>query len=265
MSVHRPKKRFGQHFLESDSVIKKIIAFVRPSPGDCIVEIGPGQGSLTWPLARSGAEITAVEFDRDLVPMLRRDFEEFDNVTIIEQDFLKFDPVAANLTRFKLVGNLPYNITSPVLDWLVKYRDRIDLSVLMMQREIAARVTATPGGRDWSPLSIFMQIHFETKRSLEVGPEHFSPPPDVHSTVVTLTPKKSVRIRQMEKFEQVVRAAFTRRRKQLVNNLVPGIVPSNEQLCMILDELDLVHTIRAEEISIEQFLMLTESIVTHNF
>ena len=126
MSVHRPKKRFGQHFLISDSVIIEIISLIEPATGDCILEIGPGQGALTIPLAQSGADVIAVEFDRDLVPILRRNLKSFENVTVIEQDFLKFNPVAANLARFKLVGNLPYNITSPVLDWALRYRDRIE-------------------------------------------------------------------------------------------------------------------------------------------
>lgn len=257
---YRAKKRLGQNFLISAKAIGEIVALVEAKKNDTIIEIGPGKGALTIPLAETGAELFAVEFDRDLAPMLESELARFHRARVINMDFLRFQPESHNLSSFKLVGNLPYNITSPVLEWCVKYRHSIKSAVLMMQRELAARVCASPGGRDWSPLSIFTQLRFTARRALEFGPEDFSPRPQVHSSVVLLSPRQDSPPDIPDGFETLVRASFRQRRKQLVNNLVPEIVGTADELRVLLDNLKLKPSARAEELSIELFLKLTGAI-----
>ncbi len=256
MGGYRAKKRLGQHFLTSDDIIRQIVDSISPKAGDRIIEVGPGRGALTVGLAESGAQVTAVEFDRDMIERLNDTVGKQPNVTIIQADFLMYEPNRAGFPSFKLIGNLPYNISSPVLDWCAHHTDRIDRAVFMVQREVAHRVASTPGGKDWSPLAIFMQLLFDIRLLFDVSPKHFTPPPEVWSTVFELVPKKS-RIEVPDGFEKLVRAAFAQRRKTLVNNLVPDIGPDAEQIRKILLEMSLTPTIRAEQLSIDQFLTLT--------
>jgi len=264
--TYRAKKRLGQHFLINAQTIYDIVSYVDADKEDTIIEIGPGKGELTLPLADSGAELFAVEFDRDLAPLLEKSIIGFDNARVINMDFLKFKPEDHRLSSFILVGNLPYNITTPVLEWCVRYRRSIKVAVLMMQRELAARVCAGPGSRDWSPLAIFTQLYFDTKRVMEVGPEDFSPRPEVQSSVVLLTPLVDTErpdyafLGIPSFFEDLVRASFKHRRKQLVNNLVPDFVPTTGEYYELIDQIDLYPTVRAEELTIEQFLKLTTAI-----
>jgi 16S rRNA (adenine1518-N6/adenine1519-N6)-dimethyltransferase len=260
--TYHAKKRLGQHFLISPEIVPKILGVIDPKPGQAILEIGPGRGALTVPLAQSGAQVIAVEFDRDIMHYLSKLLKSFDNVKVINQDFLTFNPRKVGLEKFALVGNLPFNITSPVMDWVVKHRQMIDFACLMVQKEMAARLTASPKSKDWSPLSIFTQFHFEVNRCFDVSAEHFRPRPKVTSTVVKLTPKDAVPIKHPAQFEKVVRASFRRRRKLLVNNLVPEIIDTPQSAYEILHKLGWSEKCRAEELSIDQFLKLTERLVS---
>jgi 16S rRNA (adenine1518-N6/adenine1519-N6)-dimethyltransferase len=257
----RPKKRLGQHFLKSPEVVARVVDIVRPEPGDTIIEIGPGRGALTMPLANSGANVVAVEFDREAAAYLEHRLASCLRVRIINQDFLTFEPAALGLTAFKLVGNLPYNITSPVVEWTTARRETIIMACFMVQKEMAARLSASPGGRDWSPLSIFTQLHFDVEHRFDIGPEHFQPSPRVVSSVITLRPGKPPQIPHPARFEKLVRSAFRQRRKLLVNNLVPGTIPDLKTARAILRELNLHEKCRAEELSTAQFLTLTERLV----
>jgi 16S rRNA (adenine1518-N6/adenine1519-N6)-dimethyltransferase len=256
MSGYHAKKRLGQNFLISQSIIDRIVGLVVPGPGRPVIEIGPGRGALTVPLAKSGAEIWAVEFDRDLVGYLSKLLASHLNARVINADFLGFEPDPNQLPQFCLVGNLPFNITSPVIDWCVRYHKRITTAVLMVQDELAARLAGSPGSKDWSPLSIFTQLHFEVQRRFTVPPSSFQPAPKVTSAVITLAPRTSV-VHLPEGFETVVRTAFKHRRKQLVNNLVPGLVPDAAAARDLMAEVSLDPTTRAEQVTIEQFLELT--------
>ena len=265
MAAYHAKKRFGQHFLTSSEVLSKIADLILGNKPDQIVEIGPGQGALTELLAESSAKITAVEFDRDMLARLTRKFDKSDNVSLVAQDFLKFDPNVSGLTRFTLAGNIPYNITSPVIDWCVTYRERINQAVLMVQREMADRLAAKPGGKNWSPIAILTQLHFDVTSMFDVPPEAFDPPPKVMSSVITLTPKEFPEISNYELFERIVRASFKQRRKLLSNNLVPHVIENEHDFLRILDEIGLDHKSRAEQLTTEHFLRLTDSVISRKF
>lgn len=261
MPGYHAKKRLGQNFLKSDSIIQQMTSLVAAQPGDTIVEIGAGRGALTLPLSKSGANIIAVEFDRDLVDYLTALLADYSNTKIINQDFLTFDPDAYQLDRFKLIGNLPYNITSPVIDWCLRYASRLDTATLMIQKELGARLAAKPGSRDWSPLSIFTQLVFEVEPCFDVSATNFRPQPQVNSTVIRLIPREEPLGRFTPEFEQVVRASFRQRRKLLTNNLAPRPVGDPQQLSALLAELELDYRVRAEALTIEQFLKLTQALI----
>ncbi len=259
MAAYHAKKRLGQNFLKSDSIIQKIIEAVNPLPGESIIEVGPGRGALTTRLADSNAEITAVEFDRDLIGHLNKLFKDRDNITLVNMDFLKFEP---EIKRFKLVGNLPYNITSPVIDWCVAHRERIHAACFMVQKEVALRLSSSPGSKDWSPIAIFTQLYFNIKVCFDVSPQHFQPPPKVTSSVIELRPRQAMEIEYLGEFEGLVRQSFRQRRKILLNNLVPDLIADATTARDLLEEAGLAANCRAEQISTEQFLKLTKLIVS---
>ncbi len=257
---YHPKRRLGQHFLKSDRIIDQIISVIGPQANDTIVEIGSGQGVLTLPLAQSGARVFAVEFDRDLVAALRGRLSEFSNVTIMNQDFLTFEPEKHHLTDFKLVGNLPYNISSPVLKWLINHWENVPKACFMVQKEVAQRVCAVPGTKDWSPSAIFTQLGYEADIRFDVPPDCFHPPPKVTSSVIELNRKHRIEVDDFQSFEAVVRASFRHRRKLLINNLVPDLVSDAETARTRLRQLNLPDNCRAEQLSIDDFLTLTAAI-----
>lgn len=264
MAAYHPKMRLGQHFLTSTDIIDRIIAVINPTAGDIIVEIGPGRGALTLPLAESGAGLVAIEFDEDVIGHLRKLLKGRDNVRLINTDFLTFEPDPDRLGSFVLIGNLPYNITSPVMDWCYRHRESISRAVFMIQRELARRIAGRPGSRDWSPLSIFTQLWFDVRICFDVSPDAFQPPPEVTSSVIELTPRQAPDIPDYERFERLVRQAFVHRRKQLVNNLTPELVASIDEIHAILDNLGLKRSVRAEELSLEMFLTLTDRLIARN-
>jgi len=261
MGGYRPKKRLGQNFLVSDKVVGRIVDLVAPRRGMAIVEIGAGRGALTLPLAVSGADIVGVELDRDLIGYLRSLLDDYPNVKIVNDDILGLEPSSFPARPFVLVGNLPYQITSPVIEWVVRYRDDITLACLMMQKEVADRLAASEGGKDWSPLSIFTQLYFDIERCFDVGRDCFRPPPQVTSSVITMKPRRAVKVKHPEQFERLVRASFTQRRKLLVNNLAPALKVEPCRLRDILIELNLPANVRAEQLSTMEFIALTEKLV----
>jgi 16S rRNA (adenine1518-N6/adenine1519-N6)-dimethyltransferase len=260
MARHKPQKRFGQHFLSDECTLDRIVRLINPTAADTIVEIGPGEGVLTIPLAKSGARLLTVEFDRDLIAPLARKLAAYPKARVIEQDFLQFSPDEIS-GSFTLVGNIPYNITSPIIDWCARYADRLSKVVLMMQREMARRICGRPGTKDWAPISIFTQLAFDVHYEFEVPPSAFTPPPEVHSAVISMIPKTARPSIDMAKFERVVRAAFEHRRKLLVNNLVPEIVPTAAEHAKYLSAIGAREDCRGEQVSIEQFVRLTELLI----
>jgi 16S rRNA (adenine1518-N6/adenine1519-N6)-dimethyltransferase len=184
---HRARKRFGQHFLSAPDVVNDIVTAINADGGDTLVEIGPGRGAITRPLADSGATLHAIEFDRDLVPRLRAQFADRPNVTIHEADALAFDYASLG-DSLRIVGNLPYNISTPLLFALIGCKGQLHDLHLMLQKEVVERMSARPGSKAYGRLSIMLACHLEVAPLFDVGPESFSPPPKVKSTVVELRP-----------------------------------------------------------------------------
>jgi 16S rRNA (adenine1518-N6/adenine1519-N6)-dimethyltransferase len=220
MSRHRARKRFGQHFLVDPGVIGAIIDAIAVREGDRIVEIGPGQGAMTGLLARTGCEFHAVELDRDLAAHLRREFAGADNVTIHEADALAFDFGSLG-DGLRVVGNLPYNISTPLLFHLLQYRDRLVDMHFMLQKEVVDRMAAEPGSKAYGRLTIMLGVHFDVEALFDVGRDAFEPPPDVMSSVVRLVPLPAgtYDIDDAERFAKLVSQAFSQRRKTVRNSL----------------------------------------------
>ena len=220
MSPHRPRKRFGQHFLTDPGVIDAIVSAIDPRPGDTIVEIGPGQGAITESLAKRAGTLHCVELDRDLAAALRRRFGGRDNVVIHEADALSFDFCALGDT-LRIVGNLPYNISTPLLFHLVDCRDCVADMHFMLQKEVVDRMTAGPGSKAYGRLGIMLGCHLAVEALFDVGPDCFEPPPAVMSAVVRLAPlgDEKPAIDDETVLRRLVATAFSQRRKTLRNAL----------------------------------------------
>ena len=220
MNAHRPRKRFGQHFLKDPGIIEAIAQAIDPQPGDTVVEIGPGHGAITESLARRAGQLHCVELDRDLAAALRRRFGQRDNVTIHEADALKFDFCALG-DSLRIVGNLPYNISTPLLFHLLQYRDCILDMHFMLQKEVVDRMAAGPGSKAYGRLGIMLGCYLNIESLFDVPPEAFEPPPEVNSAVVRLDPLPTgtYDITDEAELSALVAKAFMQRRKTLRNAL----------------------------------------------
>jgi 16S rRNA (adenine1518-N6/adenine1519-N6)-dimethyltransferase len=252
---HRARKRFGQNFLADAGIIQRIVDAIAPRPGQLILEIGPGQAALTEPLADSGAELQLLEIDRDLAAALVRRFHDAENVSVHVGDALKMD--FSEMTagrRFRLVGNLPYNISTPLLFHVLRWENRIEDMHFMLQQEVVNRMAAAPGSKAWGRLSIMCQYHCAVTALFTVPPEAFRPAPKVQSAVVRLVPhaKPPVRIDDMPRFERLVAQAFSMRRKTLRNSL-RGLLDAETIATAGIDP-----GARPETLSLEQFARLAE-------
>ena len=223
--THRARKRFGQNFLQDSGVIYSIIAAINPSENMHVIEIGPGLGALTGPLLSNLDHLDLLEIDRDLVAYWNQ--ENLKGLNVIEGDALKFDFLKwanarpANSGLCKVVGNLPYNISSPLLFHLVSAAHAIDEQVFMLQAEVVERMVSKAGGSEFSRLSVMLQARYDMEQVLEVPPEAFDPQPKVNSAVVRMIPRRdfSLSDAQWHALEKVVAAAFSQRRKMLRTNL----------------------------------------------
>ena len=215
-----PLKKYGQHFLISPAAVQKIIDAAALCPTDAVLEIGPGRGVLTGLLAAKALSVLAVEVDTRLSEELKRELSSCQNLTILNKDFLKLDLPAVldqqAIKKFKVVANLPYYITTPILERLFLVRDRIESIVVMVQREMADRMAAQPG-TDFGSFSVYVQYHAKVDKLFEVPPVAFFPPPKVTSTVIRLTPHQHppVKVRDEEAFFKFVQKTFSQRRKML--------------------------------------------------
>ena len=216
---HVPRKRFGQHFLSDQRVIADILAAVSVQPGEHIAEIGPGEGALTDHLVKQTDQLHVIEIDRDLAAALRQRFPA-DRLIVHEADALAFD-YSSLPSPLRLVGNLPYNISTPLLFYLLNYADRFSDLTFMLQKEVVERMVASPSGPEYGRLSVMLQYRYDMEMLLEVPPESFRPPPKVDSAVVRLRPRPGAQFTALNPvhFGQVVTTAFTQRRKTLRNAL----------------------------------------------
>lgn len=252
---HYPRKRFGQHFLSATGVVSDIIAAVSAKPEDTLVEIGPGLGALTVPLAKTGAELHAIEFDRDLAAPLRKQFADYDNVTIHECDALKFDYAALG-DDLRIVSNLPYNISTPMLFRLIEYKKHIRDLHLMLQKEVVDRMAAAPGSKRYGRLSIMLGCHMQVQPLFDVPPEAFTPPPKVNSGVVALRPlpEHAFQIHDTDAFAALVTKAFSQRRKT-VRNALKGVADDQQLQQVGIDPSD-----RPERIAIDNWVALANNL-----
>ena len=250
--MHLPRKRFGQNFLQDQGIIHAIVRLINPSSDMHVIEIGPGLGALTRPLLSSLTHLDLLEIDRDLVAYWQH--ENLSGLTVIEGDALKFDFNQWSQQRSeksglcKVVGNLPYNISSPLLFHLVSAASHIDEQVFMLQAEVVERMVAQAGSSDFSRLSVMLQARYDMELVLEVPPEAFEPAPKVNSAVVRMIPRKEFHLNsaQWSALEQVVAAAFSQRRKMLRTNLQPFA----SKLKLSEDELKA----RAQDISVDRYI-----------
>jgi len=255
MSSHRPRKRFGQHFLHERGVLQRIVAAFNPKPTDHVVEIGPGEGVLTHELVGKVARLDVVELDRDLITRLRESLPE--TVTIHSADALKFDFCSLTLpdNKLRIIGNLPYNISTPLLFHLLDQAHCIEDMLFMLQKEVVDRMMAAPGGKDYGRLSVMLQWGAKVEKLFNVAPGAFRPPPKVDSSVVRLTPyeKPLVEVRDPQRFAQIVKAAFSQRRKVLRNTLKGLVAPET------MERLGVDPGRRAETLSLMEFAALANA------
>jgi 16S rRNA (adenine1518-N6/adenine1519-N6)-dimethyltransferase len=260
------KPKLGQNFLVDPEAIQRIAASIGDLTGRTVVEIGPGRGAITAALAARAAHVLAIELDHELALHLRVQFPP-DRVTVIEQDVLQFDFAAASAAsgeRLLVVGNLPYGITSPILLKLAASHAAFDRAVLMVQREVADRVVAQPGSRDYGLLSVTAQMHGPAQRLVTLPPTAFSPPPEVHSTVFRwrFAPRFSELGVKEAGFLRFVRQCFAQKRKTLANNLrAAGVSPA--AVAAALASAGLSPLARAETLPIETFAALWRCLNTN--
>lgn len=253
------KPRLGQNFLRDHNAIRRIADALGDLSTQTVVEIGPGQGAITRTLAERAAHVIAIELDRELTPQLRAELPA-DRVTVVEQDVLAFDFAAAAEAaghRLAVVGNLPYYITSPILLKLAASHAALDRAVLMVQREVADRIVAGPGSRDYGLLSVTVQMYGPVAPLLTLPPGAFSPPPDVHSTVFRwrFVPRFSELGVREESFFQFARRAFAQKRKTLMNNLRAAKYDA-PTIAAALTAASVSPQARAEELAIEELAAL---------
>jgi 16S rRNA (adenine1518-N6/adenine1519-N6)-dimethyltransferase len=266
----RPIKGLGQHFLIHQATAEKVAAAIQPQPGDVVVEIGAGLGALTAPLGKSGAHVIAVEIDRELAKFLREEIlgDDVGELVSIEcMDVLQLD-FAALYDRFqeklKVIGNLPYNISSPVLFKLFEDSDCIQEAVLMLQSEVAERVLAEPGSKDHGILSVMSSYHCDCSRFIRVKPSQFHPPPKIDSQVITMSFRPCPLEPKVESawLLQVVKAAFSHRRKTIRNSLLASGLPdlAPEQLDAALADAAIEPRHRPETLSLQDYLRLAHAL-----
>ncbi len=263
------QKKFGQNFLIDAYVLDKITDAAGVTSDDVVLEIGPGIGTMTQVLCERAKEVIAVEIDRNLIPILREDTcREYSNLTIINNDVLKTDIAALAGERggrpLKVVANLPYYITTPIVMGLLEKHIPVDNITVMVQREVAERMQAGPGSKDYGALSLAVQYYAETYIAAYVPPNCFMPRPNVGSAVIRLTlrDKPAVQVKDEKKLFAVIRAAFSQRRKTLVNGLANSdeVSCTKEEAAAILAELGLPEAVRGEALTLGQFAAISDKL-----
>lgn len=254
-------KKLGQNFLIDEHVVTGIVEAANIGPNDTVLEIGPGIGTLTQGLAESGANIVAVELDNRLIDILAKTLEGYDNVRIVHGDILKIDISRAIMAdTYKVVANLPYYITTPIIMGLLERRLPIERLVTMVQKEVAERMIAQPGGKDYGALSVAVQYYTEPEIIFTVPPRSFIPAPAVESAVIrcVLRSKPPVDIDDEKRFFRVVKAAFAQRRKTLANNLKGAGIPT-DKVQSILETAGIDGSRRGETLSLEEFAAIANA------
>lgn len=263
----RLTKSLGQNFLIDDNIVNRIVDTADIGLNDCVVEIGPGVGSMTLELARRAGRVIAVEIDKYLIPALEDNLKDFTNVRVINMDILKVnleDIIGMEYNgRIKVVANLPYYITTPIIMKLLETGYGFERMVFMVQKEVALRMAAAPGGKDYGSLSVAVQYYSNPKIVFDVAPHCFIPQPDVDSSVIRLDINKTPPVELISKdmFFKIVRASFGQRRKTMVNALynLANLNKSKEEIKETLKKLGIDEKARGESLSINQFAELSNT------
>lgn len=260
----RLKKSLGQHFLVDENILKKIATAAQLTKEDTVVEIGAGIGTLTQELAQRAGRVIAVEIDSRLIPLLHEHLRAHANVVVVHQDFLQFDLLAiASEQKLSIVGNLPYNVTAPILEKLIESRAGLKSATLLVQQEVAEKLCAVPGTRDATALTVFVQSFAAVQRLFSVSRHVFFPIPDVDSALVRLEFREHRKFRAPEDlFLKIVRAAFNLRRKTLKQSLTrsPLLALSQEIALAALERAQIDPQRRGETLSLEEFDRLTQAL-----
>ncbi len=260
----RPKRRLGQNFLVDKNMQKKIVSACEISPDDIVLEIGAGRGELTRLIARECERVFALEKDSYLCPILENNLIDFPRIKIINQDILKF-----NISRYfrgtaqiKVIGNLPYNITTPIIVHLLKFRDKIREIFITIQKEFAQRVVASYGNSDWSAFSCFLQYYTVPKMLFLIKKTCFRPQPKVDSALVKLTPNEKLPLDASEQRQlfKIIRSSFQQRRKTL-RNALSGVI-SSKRLSQYFNQYNIDKNIRGEQLSLQDFINLAKTKVS---
>ena len=250
---HVARKRFGQHFLTDCGVIDAIVRLIDPRPGQAMVEIGPGLAALTQPLVERLGHLTVIELDRDLAARLRA----HPQLTVIESDVLKVDFSAVNrpsgAMKLRVVGNLPYNISTPILFHLLRYVDTIEDQHFMLQKEVIDRMVATPATAEYGRLSVMLQWRYAMENVLFVPPDSFDPPPRVDSAVVRMVPRAQPAMVEVGHLSEIVQVAFSQRRKLLRHTLGRWLEQRGHAGAFDVQR-------RAEEVPVHEFVALAQSV-----
>ena len=261
------QKKFGQNFLIDTGVLERIIAAAEITKEDCVLEIGPGIGTMTQYLAENAGEVVAVEIDKALIPILQDTLSDYDNVTVINEDILNVDinkiVQEKNQGRpIKVVANLPYYITTPIIMGLFENHVPLKSITIMVQKEVADRMQVGPGTKDYGALSLAVQYYAKPRIVANVPPNCFIPRPNVGSAVIRLTryDEPPVKVKDERKMFALIRASFNQRRKTLINSLAnaPELKLSKEAVAEALEKMGLSPTIRGEALTLEQFARLSD-------
>ncbi len=250
-----PRKRFSQNFLVNLRAAKRIVDYLELKSGQKVLEIGPGKGVLTQFLLEQAGRVYGVELDRNLCAYLKEKFKDGENLEVINRDILKFDlhEISDKGEKLKVIGNIPYQITSPILEYLIQNRHLVELAVLTVQKEVAKRICARPGTPEWSPLSIGVQLFSNPEILFTLKPNSFFPAPKVESAVMRvkffLKPKVEV---EFPLFTDIVRAIFSQRRKTILNNLSHNLDLNKDELQAILMEAEIDYKRRGETLNLRE-------------
>ena len=260
-----PRKRWGQHFLVDRNILSKVVRAAKLEKGDVVLEIGPGMGEMTLGLARQVKKVIAVEIDRELVKILKEKTADFSNVMVIEGDILKIsfeELYRQGHQQLKVVANLPYQISTPLLFRFIESKQLFSSLTLMLQREVAERMIASPGGKDYGPLSIFTQSVSDLSIQFYIKPSAFFPPPKVESAVIHMVWKERPLVRPEEEgwFKKVVKGCFSYRRKRLVNALRHADLLLPEDLEKRIEKIGIDSQRRPETLAIQEFAHLADAL-----
>jgi 16S rRNA (adenine1518-N6/adenine1519-N6)-dimethyltransferase len=258
-----PKKRLGQHFLVDPNILNKVVRTARVGKEDVVLEVGPGLGEMTLALARQVKKVIAIEIDPKLVEILKEKARQYPNVEVVKSDILKVDFgnfLMKEGHSIKVVANLPYQISTPLLFRFIGSKEAFSTFTLMLQKEVAERMVAPPGGKEYGPLSIFVQLFLDVSIRFFIKPSAFFPPPKVESAVVDMVWKEKPIVEQKneEWFKKVVKACFGYRRKTLVNALRHSELSLNESVESKMEKIGIDPRRRPETLTIQEFVSLAE-------